>query len=669
MAFKISRFSKALLGAALAAALLSPMAAQARTEGDDCTPGPGDRPETGLNGSIPLSARQGPKGFEGFWCGVRKVGQHALYNRGSFGDLQIIVDDRGSCAYASMRDPSTLTLPTTGTVVLDVSVPSHPKDVAVLKTPAFQRAYSGFEMPVDERTRRPGNIMIAGFKDFGPNGTNPIDIYDVSGPNCLEPQLLSSTDLGPGRGHHDGWVSADAKTWYGIPFGGPDIRVDPTRVDIHITDISDPRNPKLIMDWNRLQLPPDIYAATQATRNFHDVTSNAKGDRVYMALYGAGSCANGLLIMDSSDIANRVPDPKLKYVRWLSWCEQQIDPDFGDGSSASTHATEYMIHENGREYVMTTDEGSALGGSACPSQVTFSRLIDISDERNPVVVSTMKPDASKGSNCAANQAAGAVNGMLHYLNFDDRFNARLAVVASSNQGIRVYDLRVPYEPKQVAYYHKEDHIAADQPPANLYANFQNGSPECEGAGDRCDTVFPGGTDFTRPDPRLDKENCFWYTGWNQGGLVILELTNPEYNACMRKAVRGQGRFMDPGKGKKAVTFTLNARRGNKGRGALEGTAQVIDNANNVVIQVNSLTMLGGVRDACAPVTGRASALQIEGQGTFNGRAASFRICAQESSAEGFRGHGERFALSCTAGCAYETGGELIAGNISVTPRD
>jgi hypothetical protein len=667
---RVLRTRSSLLTAALAVALLAPFAAQAqRLEGGDCTPGPGDRPETGLNGSVPASERQGPEGFKGFWCGVRKIGQHSLYNRGSFGDLQIIVDDRGHCAYASMRDPSNLNLGTTGTVVLDVSVPSRPKDVRVLRSPAMLRSYSGFEMPVSQETRRPGNIMIAGFKDFGPNGTNPIDIYDTSGPNCLEVPMLSTTDLGTGRGHHDGWVSADAKTWYGIPFGGPDIRLDPTRVDIHITDISDPRNPKLIMDWNRLQLPPEIYAQTNATRNFHDVTSNADGSRVYMALYGAGSCANGLLIMDSTDIALRRPNPQLKYVRFLSWCEQQIDPDFGDGSSASTHATEWFIHENGRQYVMTTDEGSALGGSACPTQTTFSRLIDISDELNPVIVATMKPDASKGSNCAINQAMGNINGMLHYLNFDDRYNARLAMVAASNQGIRVYDLADPYEPKQVAYYHKEDHIAAKQPQANLFPNYQNGSPECEGQGDRCDTVFPNATDFTRPDPRFDSENCFWYTGWNQGGLVIIELTNPEYNACMRKNVKAKGKFVDPVKGRRKVDFNINAKRSNGGRGALEGSGQLIDSANNVFIQIDTLTLLGGVRDDCAPVTGRASAVQIEGTGTYNGRNASFRVCVQEASAEGFRNHAERFHLACTAGCAYETGGELTSGNVQVKPRD
>src|SRR5438045_2779313 len=195
-----------------------------------------------------------------------------------------------------------------------------------------------------------------------------------------------------------------------------------------------------------------------------------------MALYGAGSCANGLLIMDSTEIQNKLPNPKLKYVKFLSWCDQQIDPDFGDGSSASTHATEYMIHENGREYVMTTDEGSALGGSACPAQHTFSRLIDISDEQNPVVVATMKPDSSK----------------------------------------------------------------------------------------------PAENDFTRPDPRFDSENCFWYTGWNQGGLVSLEMTNPEYNACMRKTVKAKGKILDPNKGKKKVDFNVVAKRSNGGRGAIEG---------------------------------------------------------------------------------------------------
>src|SRR6266568_9032698 len=131
--------------------------------------------------------------------------------------------------------------------------------------------------------------------------------------------------------------------------------------------------------------------------------------------------------------------------------------------------------------------------------------IDISDERSPRVVSTFKPDVNKPENCAQNIATNTSGGMVHYLNFDDRYNMRLVVYASSNQGIRVVDFRDPEHPKEIAYYLKERHVAANAAPATLFPNYTTGSTAVDG------------TDFTRPDPRYDLENCFWYTGWNQGG--------------------------------------------------------------------------------------------------------------------------------------------------------
>jgi len=282
----------------------------------------------------------------------------------------------------------------------------------------------------------------------------------------------------------------------------------------------------------------------------------------------------------------------------------------------------------------------------------------------------MTPDFNRSENCTANVADNSTGGMLHYLNFNDRYNVRYAIYASSNEGMRFYDLRDPYAPKQFAYYHKEDHIAAKAPQGHVFANYQNGDAGCADTGPHaCETNFPSEVDFTRPDPRYDTENCFWYSGWNQGGLVSMELTDPEYNPCMRKAVKAKGKFMDPKKGKKKVDFSVNAKRSNGGRGSLDGSITVNDSANNALISINKLTLLGGVRDACAPITSRASAVQIEGTGTYNGRDASFRVCVQEANAEGFRNHAERIHVACTAGCAYETGGELVSGNVSVSPRD
>jgi hypothetical protein len=627
--------------------LALPLAAQA---GSFCKPGPGDRPETGLHGSIAQADLDaGP--FQGQWCGMRQVSHEPLALRGSFGDIQLI----GLCAYASMRDPSDLTLPTTGTAVIDMRVPSAPVWTQTLRTPAMQRAYSALELQK--------NTLVSAFKDFGPGGNNWFDIYDVSG-DCLNPRLVTTTTTT--GGNHDGWLTPDTRYYYGIPFGGPRILsgtadnpvLNPARIDMHVLDMSDPANPKHLLNWNRLQLPPEVHPRVLATTNFHDVSTNDEGTRVYMALYGGNNslggnnnnpipaqnqrCSNGLLILDSSDVVKRVPNPQLRYVSFLSWCDQQIDPDFADGSSASSHATEYVIHENGREYIVSTDEsGAGLNGgfSQVCRQRTFGRLIDISNEADPRVVSTFKPDVNKPEHCERIMTERINGGMLHYIGFDDRYNMRLVFYAAANQGIRVVDFRNPEQPKEIAYY-KAPSVA---------------------------TTDAGENDFTRPDPRYDADNCLIYTGWNQGGLRILELTEPQYNPCMRRQASGAGK-LDTAKKHKHVHFELKAGREHGGEGRLEGRLKLKDDAARAEIRIDRLSALGAVRDACGPVLPSAGSVQFEGQGKYNGRSATFRVCVQDNG-EGKKSKPDAFHLACTAGCTYSASGTLDSGNIDVSqPR-
>lgn len=620
-------------GGVLALALAFPFAVQAESF---CVPGPGDRPETGLHGSISQAELDaGP--FQGQWCGMRSVGHEPLGLRGSFGDVQLI----GRCAYASMRDPSDLALPTTGTSVVDMRVPSAPVWTQTLRTPAMQRAYSALELQ--------RNIMVAAFKDFGPQGNNWFDIYDVGG-DCLNPVHLATTTTA--SGNHDGWLTPDTNTYYGVPFGGQTIQQNPGRIDLHVLDMTDKANPKQLMNWNRLQLPPEVQVKTLATRNFHDVSTNDAGTRVYLALYGgnnalggnpadgSGRCANGLLVLDSSDIAQRKPNPQLRYISFLSWCDQQIDPDFGDGSTAASHATEYVIHENGKEYIVSTDEsGAGLNGgfNQICRQRTFGRMIDISDEANPRVVSTFKPDVNKPEHCERIMTERINGGMLHYIGFDDRYKMRLVYYAAANQGIRVVDFRDPENPKEIAYY-KAPNVA---------------------------TTDPGENDFTRPDPRIDNESCLIYTGWNQGGLRILELTNPEYNACMRREVGGGGFLAGGGP---RVNFGLSAARADGGRGALGGSLELHDRAAKAQIRIGEMTYLSGIRDQCGEVLPGANAVQLNGNGTYNGAPASFRVCVQDNG-EGAKASGpDLIHVACTAGCSYSKGGALGGGNIQVNQR-
>jgi len=620
-----------LCAVALGLLSLSQFAAREAFAESFCVPGPGDKPETTLQGGLTTAKRDAPGGFQGEQCGLRQVGHEPLALRGSFGDIQII----GHCAYASMRDPSDLTLPTTGTAVVDMRVPAAPVWGLTLRTPAMQRAYSALEIQK--------GIMVGAFKDFGPNGTNPFDVYDVSG-DCLNPRFLATTNTA--SGNHDGWLTPDTNTYYGIPFGGQTIQQNPNRIDVHVMDLTDKANPKQLANWNRLQLPVEVQARTLATRNFHDVSTNEDGTRLYLALYGgnnalggfpadgSGRCANGLLVLDSTDVALRRPNPKLNYISFLSWCDQQIDPDYGDGSTAAAHATEFIIHENGKPYVVSTDEsGAGLDGewTQHPRQRTFSRLIDISDEKNPRVVATFKPDVNDPDNVARVMAEQINGGMLHYIGFDDRKKMRLVFFAGANQGIRVVDFRDPEHPKEIAYY-KAPNVA---------------------------TTRVGENDFTRPDPRYDPDNCLIYTGWNQGGLRILELTDPAYNGCMRREAKGDGWVATGGKGK--AHFHVDARRSGSG---IEGGLDLKEQASKTSIEITSFSFLGSVRDQCGGILPTANAVQLNGTGTFNGAPASFRVCVQDNR-KGQAKQADRFHVVCTAGCSYSASGELGGGRVEV----
>ena len=670
---------RSLIGAAaFAAVVLSGLLSTNAHATTSCVPGPNDRPEI-MQGAATAAERNAPGGYQGAWCGARLVGANELYDRGSYGNTAIM----GKCLYSSMRDPSDLTLLTTGTAVIDNSVPSNPQIVGMLRTPAMIRAYSTLYVRGDGK-------LIGAFKDFGPNGTNPVDLYDVSG-DCLHPVLLTTIDV-PG-GNHDGWFTPDAKTYYGIPFGGVRLLsgpvgaevLNPARIDMHVTDFSDPVNPKVLMTWNRLQIPAEIQGLPThplATTNFHMVSSNKTMTRLYMSMYGGNNslggnnnnpipdqnqaCSNGLVILDSTEVQNRVPNAKLKFISFTSWCDsiQQIDPDFGDGSTASGHATEYIIHENGREYVLSTDEsgGGLDGGPAgmC-AQRSYARMIDISDEYHPQVVGTFKTDVNKPENCAAILAADTNGGMVHYMGIDDRWHARVVFYAAANSGIRVVDWRDPRHPKEIAYYHAADDAK----------------------------TAPGATDFTRPDIPYDPTNCLFYTGWNQGGLKTLELTNPEYNACMKRVGSGNGSLLDAS-GTKKAQVELSARRVGKSR--LIGHFSLTDRGAGASLKMSQLTMVGSVRDACGSVPSQSYAsMQFEGAGTYNGAAATFRVClqqnahresehegssAREAAEAGRQARAEESGregaatpnfvhVSCTSGCSYEADG-AFEGRLTVS---
>src|SRR4051795_4601968 len=113
---------------AIAFAILAAPAANAKSPAQ-C--GPTDRPETGLQGQIPLADRASGRSISGYNCNLTEVG---FMPSSSFANFDTYKD----CAYYS--DTIGAVNAEGGTVVVDVSDPRHPKQTAYLTERAAANA-------------------------------------------------------------------------------------------------------------------------------------------------------------------------------------------------------------------------------------------------------------------------------------------------------------------------------------------------------------------------------------------------------------------------------------------------------------------------------------------------------------------------------------------------
>ena len=91
----------------------------------------------------------------------------------------------------------------------------------------------------------------------------------------------------------------------------------------------------------------------------------------------------------------------------------------------------------------------------------FSRIIDISDETKPTVVSKQMLEAYDPKNCAQVlpdlAGLGSFTYGAHYCSVDNKKNATTLACAYFNSGIRVFDIRNPVRVKEIAYFNPPGH--------------------------------------------------------------------------------------------------------------------------------------------------------------------------------------------------------------------
>jgi hypothetical protein len=365
---------------------------------------PGSREEPGVQGRVPEGSAT-----NGLSCNVKLVSHQGT--SGGFKTFRY-VDDRGhTCAFydtallfpfnALKLDGSSL-----GVAVLDMSDPSHPVQTDTLTQPPMMSPHESLNL-------NPKRGLLAAV--LGNPTTYPglVSIYDAH-KDCRHPVLQSTSPVA--RLGHESGFTLDGKTFYATGTAYQAITA---------IDVTDPKNPHAIWQGNVLS---------------HGMSLSDDGNRAYIA-----DTNGNMLILDTSEIQARKPDPQAREISRLTW----------DRASIPQNAIPFT--RNGRPYVLEFDEytaGTTRNGD--PDAVGAGRIIDISDETHPRVVSNLRLQVNQPADhhAAADDpgASSPVQGYAaHYCNIPTRVNPKVVACSFIASGLRVFDISNLTAPKEIAY--------------------------------------------------------------------------------------------------------------------------------------------------------------------------------------------------------------------------
>ena len=457
--------------------------------------GANDHPEMAFQGQVPAPLRT-RAGFKGFNCNLQLVGQ----SRGEGAGWQhaFFMDKAGHiCSYYD-TSPSTVNRAHMGVAVIDAANLADPTPTSYLTSSAMVDPLES--MKVNDRRQLLGAARSLNSPD-GP----VVDLYDIS-VDCRSPRWVSRTmpPRLPNDGSSEPPLRADEGTFSpdGATYYGTNLRTG----SIFPIDIGDPEKPKVLAEWS--------MPFNQRTSG---LSISEDGNRAYLTLYGQGSAAfqrdtqsfnNGIVIADVSDVQARRKSPRINVISALLW---------GDGSAS--HQT-IPVNIGSKAYLVAVDEGgsgvaNAAGwAAACAVGLppwSMARLIDISDEKNPAIASKLQLEVNDPKNCDAvipdlTGLSGFTYGS-HYCSVDNRQNATTLACGYLESGIRVFDIRDPQRPSEIAYY---------VPPSVTSPSLgsQNNRVTANGRPDHCSAQI-----------RLDVDTASLMTTCQDNGFLALKFTN------------------------------------------------------------------------------------------------------------------------------------------------
>jgi hypothetical protein len=198
-------------------------------------------------------------------------------------------------------------------------------------------------------------------------------------------------------------------------------------------------------NWNNRYPGADNPANYNFNLFVHSMGVSADGARTYLAME-----AGEFLVLDTSDIANNIPNPQLRLLtdplnRPIWGNPAPCSKDCPNGHSA--------VQVPGRQFALTTDEvyGTFTDPSfGCPWG--WARLISASDPTHPTIVGEYQITQNQQSFCGSPGDDSLTEQFTSYSSHNPTVLPDLAFIAWHSGGLQAINIADPTQPSQAGWF-------------------------------------------------------------------------------------------------------------------------------------------------------------------------------------------------------------------------
>ena len=423
-----------------------------------------DLPEGAISGDVPKADQVSGRAQRGYNCGLALLGHTQLTT-----DIHGVTRAAGNanmawashCAYIAGSagvSPAPQSVPkpppNAGVAIVSVTPAGKPTFIGTLRSPG---ALATAETINAVTTPKGRSILVVGqYGNDVISKPKPMDVYDIS--SCEHPKHIpnpqfpndptKATYYWPGNIHnltltHDGrYVFAT------IPLQAADIsglflkHPQPVRYVGNIEKVIAglPVSPAGIADLSK-QLAP-VTALSHPENSSHEAWPSADDNTLYVG--GQTPEFETFTILDIKSWLAGTGKPRII---------SQISSRGHSVRLATIHGVPYVLHSDesvfGAAYGCVPQDLAPFAGPAQPW------LTDISDPAHPKTVVQFGLGINQPKSCAE-QLQAKENDSVHYHDVDDPNDTTFVMASMWNAGLRVFDVRNPNHPTEVAYFNPGD---------------------------------------------------------------------------------------------------------------------------------------------------------------------------------------------------------------------